>query len=215
MNKTDLQANNPQFHPSQFENSRSESIKSNLTERSKQIFSKNLDKLSSPGKYNLTPNDDGLDISNTKNLFKNLYGETLLTFLFFSQDNINNIQKLIRMTVYKEMNKVIDDQSINDLMVIMRSIFLSYSEHPKLIDSSMSEKEKKHLLILYTNEVDRLNNLVINECVPLVSSQLQQYLTYLHDASSPLQVMEKPISTSVTGTKSFRSQTQILLGGNL
>lgn len=216
--------NSPQLHPSQFQNDKV-NIKSNLKnnrtllsiteERGKTFVTDNLDKLTSPGKYNLTPDDKTLDGSNTKSLFKNLYGETLLTFLFFSEDNITNIQNLIRMTVYKEMKKVVDNQSNTDLMVIMRSIFLAYSEHPKLINESMSEKERKHLLVLYTNEVDRLNQLVVNECVPLVISQLQQYLTYLHDASTPLQVMEKPVSTSVAGTKNYRSQTQVLLGGNL
>jgi hypothetical protein len=216
--------NNPQLHPSQFQNNKvniKANLKNNRTlssisdERGKILATKNLDKLTSPGKYKLTPNDFELDGSNTKNLFKNLYGETLLTFLFFSKDNINNIQQLIRMSVYKETNEIIDIQSINDLMVIMRSIFLAYSEHPKLINESMSEKEKSYLLILYTEEVDRLNQLIINECVPLIISQLQQYLTYLHDASTPLQIMEKPISTSVTGTKGYRSITSVLLGTSL
>lgn len=216
--------NSPDLHPSAFQSDKV-NIKANLkntrtlvsvNEERGQIFaSKDLDKLISPGKYNFTPDDKTIDGSNTKSMFKNLYGETLLTFLFFSSDNISNIQKIIRMCIHKEMNQVVDNQSNNDLMVIMRSIFLAYSEHPKLIDDTMSDKEKARLFNMYTKEVNRLNELVVDTCVPLVASQLQQYLTYLIDASTPRQIMDKPICTSVSGTKNYRSQTQVLLGGNL
>jgi hypothetical protein len=183
-------------------------------ERKNRIATSNLDKLESPGAFKFfgEDGDTKLSGSNTRFLFRNLYGETLLTYLFFSDDNINNIQKLIKMLVYKEMNKVIDNQSIIDLQIIMRSIFLSYSLHPKLIDESMSPQEKKALLIQYTNEVDRLNQLVINETVPLICSQLQQYLTYLSDASSTRFIMDKPKSDSVKGEKMYRSATNVLLG---
>jgi len=183
-------------------------------ERQNLLVTTNLSKLESPGAYKFF-GDDGdtkLSGSNTRFLFKNLYGETLLTFLFFSDDNINNIQKLIKMLVYKEMNQVIDNQSIIDLQIIMRSIFLSYSLHPKLIDESMSPQEKNALLLQYTTEVDRLNQLVVNETVPLICSQLQQYLSYLTDAGSPRYIMDKPKSDSVTGQKTYRSATNVLLG---
>lgn len=222
--ENNINLDNAQLHPSQFQNNKistTSNLKNDMTltsitkERSQIFSSKDLDKLTSPGRFKLTSNDNELNGSNTNSLFKNLYGETLLTFLFFSEDNIRNIQKLIKMLVYKQVKENVDNQSNTELMIIMRSIFLAYSEHPKLIDESMSKKERIRLLTLYTNEVDRLNQLVINECVPLVISQLQQYLTYLQDASNSLHIMDKPISTSVAGTKAYRSQTQVFLGGNL
>jgi hypothetical protein len=171
-----------------------------------------IDILITPKKFNLTIGKD-LSRSNTKALFKNLYGETLLTYLFFSEDNVNNIQKILKMMVFKEMDQMIDDQSNTDLLIIMRSIFLEYSRHPKLLDETMSDDEKNILLQRYTNEVSRLNELVINELVPLICSQLQQYLTYLKDASTPRFIMEKPMSMSVTGQKQYRSITNLLAGG--
>jgi hypothetical protein len=119
------------------------------------------------------------------------------------------------MLVYKEMGKVIDYQSSNDLLIIMRSIFLSYSNHPELIQPNMSEEKKQSLLTKYKNEVSRLNELVINYTVPQICSQLQQYLQYLEDASSPVKPMEKPVSTNVAGTKTYRSITSVLTGSNL
>ena len=210
-----------ELHPSQYQVNNGANLQQQRTllsvkqEREKTLAVDDLKKLTSPGKYNLTIDDKNLKGSNTSSVFKNLYGETLLTFLFFSQKNVDNIQKLIRMLVYKHTKEVIDDQSNTELLVVMRSIFLAYSKHPKLLDESMSEQERKKLLLQYTDEVDRLNQLVIDSTVPLIVSQLQQYLVYLSDASSPLRVMEKPLSTTVKGTKSYRSQTQVLLGGDL
>lgn len=208
----------PDLHPSQFQFEDAKQQRSLLSvtqEREKNLAVNDLDKLTSPGKYNFTIDDNKLNGSNTNSMFKNLYGETLLTFLYFSQQNIDNIQKLSKMLVFKHTNKIIDNQSNTELLVVMRSTFLAYSSHPKLIDESMSDDIKKVLLKQYTSEVDRLNQLVISSTVPLIISQLQQYLVYLYDASNPLSVMEKPVSTSVKGTKSYRSQTQVLLGGDL
>lgn len=209
------------LHPSQYQTNNGDNLKQNRTllsvtqEREKILATDNLKKLESPGTYNFTIDDKTLRGSNTNSLFKNLYGETPLTFLFFSKQNVDNIQKLIRMLVNKHTGQIIDNQSNTELLIIMRSIFLEYSRHPQLIDESMSEDVKKKLLTQYTLEVDRLNKLVVDTTVPLIISQLQQYLIYLDDASSPLRVMDKPLSTSVKGTKSYRSSTQVLLGGDL
>jgi hypothetical protein len=214
----------PDLHPSYFQDDL-KNIKDNMQnqrtllsvkeERERTLAVDDLKKLQSPGKYNFTVDDKSLKGSNTNSMFKNLYGETLLTFLFFSDKNVENIQRLIRMTVFRHTKQVIDNQSNTELLVVMRSIFLAFSQHPKLLDESIKEKERKLLLAQYTDEVDRLNQLVIDTCVPLIVSQLQQYLVYLYDSSSPLRVMEKPLSTSVKGTKSYRSQTQVLVGGDL
>lgn len=210
-----------EIHPSQFQYETETNLKGTRTlrnireENEHPLAIKDLKDLTSPGRYNFTSDDTTLSGSNTKSMFKNLYGETLLTFLFFSSDNVENVQKLIRMMVYKYSNQIVDNQSNIELLVIMRSIFLAYANHPKLIDAGMSEKEQKILFVQYTNEVDRLNQLVIDTCVPLVVSQLQQYLSYLQDASTPLRVIDKPLSTSVVGTKNYRSQTQVLLGSDL
>jgi hypothetical protein len=209
------------LHPSQYQINGGGNLKQNRTllsikqEREKKLATDNLKNLESPGKHKFTIDDNTLRGTNTNSLFKNLYGETPLTFLFFSKQNVDNIQKLIRMLVNKHTGQTIDNQSNTELLIVMRSIFLEYSRHPKLIDESMSENVKQRLLIQYTSEVDRLNKLVIDATVPLIISQLQQYLMYLDDASSPLRVMDKPLSTSVKGTKQYRSSTQVLLGGDL
>lgn len=210
--------NQPLFHPNLYERSSDlpgdkRTLLTITEERSKRLTSTKIDELKSPGKYNLTPDDKQISGSNTRFLFKNLYGETPLTFLFFSDKNIKNIQNLVKFNVHKQINYIIDDQSTNELMIIMRSIFLEYSAHPPLIDEKMSEKERQVLFKKYTNEVDRLNKIVVHEIVPKIVSQIQQYVDYLRDASQQPYYMDKPKNESVKGQKQYRSVTQVLTGG--
>ena len=211
----------PIFHQKIFETSNADvpllenrTLMSIRKQRAQRLTDENVDKLVSPGSFNLTPDDKSVSGSNTRSLFRNLYGETPLTFAFFSSKNIQNIQDLIKFTVHKETGYVVDNQSVNELMIIMRSIFLEYSLHPKLIDESMSDKEKSELITKYKNEVARLNQIVINEIVPKIISQIQQYLDYLRDASQQPYQMDKPKNESITGQKQYRSTTQVLFGGD-
>jgi hypothetical protein len=216
---------NGNLHPSEIQNvniNAEDNIKNKRTILSVQkerggVFKNDLSDLSSPGRYNFTSNDGDVKIagSNTKYMFKNLYGETPLTFLFFSGENVNNIQKLIRYFVNKEVGQNIDDQNVTELMVIMRSIFLEYSQHPPLIDELMPSSRRVELLKLYTLEVSRLNQLVINEILPKVISGLQQYLSYLSDISQQPIPNERPKNVSSAGTRTYRSVTQVLTGNQL
>ena len=210
----------PIFHQKIFETPNSDLPLENRTlmsirkQRSQRLTNDKVENLVSPGSFKLTIDDQKVSGSNTRFLFKNLYGETPLTFAFFSNKNIQNIQNLIKYVVNKEMGYVVDNQSTNELMIIMRSIFLEYSLHPKLIDESMSDEEKKILIQKYTQEVDRLNKIVINSIVPKIISQIQQYIDYLKDASQQPYQMDKPENVSVQGQKQYRSTTQVLFGGD-
>jgi len=208
------------FHPSIFEISSNDKPLDNRTlqsitkQRGQRLTSETVEKMISPGSFNLTTDDKKVSGSNTRYLFKNLYGETPLTFLFFSDKNIENIQNILRYNVYKETKYIIDNQSTNELMIIMRSLFLEYSAHPKLLDESMSDDERRELLQKYTIEVARLNKIVVDAILPKVISQIQQYVDYLRDASKQPYQMDNPKNESVQGMKQYRSATQVLFGGN-
>ena len=209
------------FHPTDFETT-SRDLPTNIRtlnsvrhDREQSLSAKELEKLVSPGKFNLTVDDKKISKSNTYQLFKNLYGETLLTNMFFSESNVKNIQNLIRFVIHKEMGYTIDEQSYSELLTVMRSIFLEYSAHPRLITEKMPEAEKAELYKKYTDEVSRLNRIVVNDVVPRVASQLQQYLDYLRDASQPPRQMMAPENVSISGERRYRSVTQVLLGGDL
>jgi hypothetical protein len=207
------------FHPSFYEHNtniqKDQNILNSVQER-RQMKLQNIDTLVSPGKYKLTVDDSQLGESNTRFLFKNLYGETLLTKLFFSKENVKNIQNLIKLVVHREVEQVIDDQSVNELLIVMRSVFLEYSAHPPLIDeNTMNKQQIITLKKKYTEEVQRLNELVINAIVPKLISQLQQYLDYLRDASTQPYTIDRPISDSISGQRQYRSATQVFFGGEL
>ena len=202
------------FHPSMFE-TRNNDTPQYSNDKTSYKPSTNVGALQSPGRYKFTENDAALAKSNTKYMFKNLYGETLLTSMFFSERNVHNIQNIIRYVVHRETGQNIDNQSATELLVVMRSIFLEYSSHPPLITDNMSEGTKSKLLQQYTQEVSRLNNIVVNAIVPKIVSQLTQYLDYLRDISKQPDQIEVPKSESVSGQRNYRSVTQVLLGSDL
>lgn len=212
-----MNQNQNKFHPSMFETTAKDVPGRDLVvnERKQPLTNVSLEILQSPGRFNLTDADNNISGSNTRYLFKNLYGETPLTFLFFSNRNVENIQKMIRYIVHRETGYVVDKQSTNELLVIMRSLFLEYSAHPPLIDADMSQERIVELQRKYTEEVGRLNEIVVNAVVPKVVSQMQQYVDYLRDISTQPYQMQTPKNSSVTGERKYRSTTQILLGGDL
>lgn len=183
------------------------------SERGQIFTSKTFDTLVSPGSYNLTPDDDKLEKSNTRFLFRKI-PETQLTLLFFSEKNINNLQNLLKFNVFKQTKQLIDNQSTNELLIVMRSIFLQYSLHPKLLDKNMSPSEKKELLVKYTLEVQRLNDIVISDILPKLKSQIEQYVFYLKDTTNQPYQMNQPVNESIQGKKEYRSTTQVLFGGD-
>ena len=72
--------------------------------------------------YKNSPDTDSLKNCNTQDSLKGILDETLLSNTFFSVDNIQNIQNMIRYYFYQEKNEVISEQSNNELLTIMRGI---------------------------------------------------------------------------------------------
>lgn len=215
----------PMFHPSVFETTTADTpggtdlVKEKEKERLKKFNTDDLNKLISPGNYGLTGSisqDNDISISNTKYMSKTLFEESLLTYLYFSKKNVDNIQNLVKYKIFKETNQVIDNQNTTELLIIMRSIYLEYSAHPPIIKSDMDDETKSKLLKMYSDEILRLNQIVIDYVFPNVLSQLQQYVSYLRDASSqPYNPNQPTSSDNVKGKRNYRSVTQVLLGTQL
>lgn len=222
MDTKSLQAENIKtvFHPSMFEQQPSSvdnvkrTILSIRQERDQKLSEKDFKDIISRGSFAFTEDDKKISKNNTKFMFKNIYGETPLTFLFFSGKNIDSLQNLLRLRTYNETGYVIDDQSVNELLTIMRGVFLEHVSHPPLIHKDMTKDVLENLLVKYTNEVDRLNRLVVEFITPKLISQIKQYLGYLQDASAQPIPLEQPMSDSTTGQKAYKSVTQLLIGGN-
>lgn len=120
-----------------------------------------------------------------RNPTEGLWNNTTLSDLFFSGKNICYIQNAIRHGVYKKSNGqfIISNQDEDTLKIIMRSIFLQYSAN--------QPTEVKE-------QVQQLNKMVLDYCVPQVFGEAQGYRQYLKDAST----MYTPIPPPVLSTQS-------------
>lgn len=111
------------------------------------------------------------------------YEDTLLSKVYFSAENIQIVQNGLRAGVYKKSGDrqlVIPNQNIDILKQIMRHMFLEYSVfQPNNI----------------TEQVERLNTLVLEYTVPKIYSEAIGYLKYLEDQSRlvvPLELPQQP-----------------------
>ena len=113
------------------------------------------------------------------------WDETMLSKAYFSQNNIQVLQNGIRDGVYRMSNGQyeIGQQDCDTLKIIMRSIFLQYSANKP---TNIYE------------QVNELNKMVLDYCIPQVFGEAQGYRQYLKDAST----MYTPIPPPVLSTQS-------------
>jgi len=104
----------------------------------------------------------------------------LLSKVYFSAENIQILQNGLRAGVYAKSGNqiVVPPQNLDQLKIIMRSIFLQYAEHkPDNI----------------RGQIERLNSLVLDYAVPNVYNESIGYLKYLQDKSTLVVPMELPL----------------------
>lgn len=156
-------------------------------------------------------NLESLSGSNTRFIYKTHRSESFLTFLYFSKQNVLNLQSLIRYLVNRETGMTIDNQNSRELLIIMRSVFELYSRHPPYFDESKGIDYNISIVNKTKTEIDRLNQIVLNETVPKIISMLLQYFGYLKDVQGR-QFMEAPENVNIAGQRNLRSVTSVLTG---
>ncbi len=117
-----------------------------------------------------------------------------LSMLYFSKPNMDSIQTRIRYEVWLRSDKrhVVGHQSTIDLEIVMRSIYLQYA---------------LHLNCRYKEQIERLNQLVIDWCVPKILVEVQQHMAYLDQVQTQPVPIDLPQNLSVAGTRMLRSIT--------
>lgn len=123
------------------------------------------------------------------NLLKNDVSAT-----FFSRENLAKIQATIKHEVYTRSGPkkyVIDDQDVDELKIIMRALYLQYSKNN---DFNIQ------------GQVNDLNKMVVDWCVPRILSEIDQYMFYLNDISHMPVPLAQPMSMSGAGTRSLPYQ---------
>jgi len=114
-----------------------------------------------------------------------------LTKAFFSPTNIKTIQNSIRKEVFnqsKPKGYVIDEQSVDELKIIMRGMYYQYARN---LPTGISE------------QVNDLNKKVLDWSVPHILSAVDHYYYYLNDISHLPVPMQQPQSMSSAGSKSL------------
>ena len=112
--------------------------------------------------------------------------QTPLNTLFFSEFNVNLLQRAIRQDFKNKTGIAIDYQSNDDLYGIMRVVFINNSgDH----NSRVNE------------QVKMMNTMVIKTAVGHIQSGVSQYMGYVHDMDRGLEPIDAPVNTSTTGNK--------------
>ena len=108
-----------------------------------------------------------------------------LSLAFFSKENVEIIHNAIRAGVYVMSNKkfVVGKQNINNIKIIMRSVFIQYARHKANI----------------TKEIECLNHIVIDYCVHNLYNNIIADEKYKHDVSHLAVPMDRPQHTSTRG----------------
>lgn len=130
----------------------------------------------------------------------------LLFYFFFSESNVDNLQKKIKYTVNKWSNFNIGDQSLTELIVVMEGIFIEYAKH-------LDDKHTPPSILFRNiqNQLNILNQFVIKETVPIIINNVEQHVAFLDEFENKAttKTFERPINTNLTGTMIYRSTNDL------
>ena len=117
--------------------------------------------------------------------------DTPLGLMFFSELNMNRIQRMIRQQFKDQTGIAIDYQNRGDVLTLMRMVYINNSRDPwsQALDQ----------------QLQTMNNAVVKTALGQIGTGVNQYIHYIRDISSPLQVNDLPVSTSTHGN-SMKSQ---------
>lgn len=112
--------------------------------------------------------------------------ETPLNKLFFSEFNIQVVQKSIRQAFKNKTGVSIDYQNAGDLYAIMRVVFINNAGN-----HYANVKE----------QVKFMNSVVIKTTLPQIQSGVAQYMGYMRDIDTLVVPPNPPANTSTYGMK--------------
>ena len=112
--------------------------------------------------------------------------DTPLNTLFFSEFNINLLQRGIRQSFKNKTGIAIDYQNPDDLYGIMRMVFINNAG-----DHNTQVKE----------QLQTMNARVIETALSQIQTGVSQYIAYTEDIDSTRTLLDRPVNTSTVGKK--------------
>jgi len=115
--------------------------------------------------------------------------ETPLNVVFFSQDNINQIQKAVhdQVMLMSDNKYSVDRQNEDDVKIVMRSYYLMYAKNnPKMV----------------AEELEDLNRRCIGHISAKVYSEVDFHMFYRKDIESFASPIANPTNVHVYGSRS-------------
>ena len=154
-----------------------------------QSFSKNQDNMGFNGKNYYCGGNSKYAIGGM------LINSNPVSVLFFSDENMERLQKIIKREVYERTDKKFKltiDQNPSDLMIVMRAIYLEWSK-----DYSDN----------VFRQVKELNRLTIENIVPEMITGIKQQIRYMRDISTQPVPLPLPKNVNSAGRKTLPSLT--------
>jgi len=145
--------------------------------------------------YSQNQNNWATENSIQKSLLKGIYEPTPIGELFFSQQNINRIQKMIKYEVFIRTNgkyKLEIDQNETDLLIVMRDIYITCA---------------KNMPYKIIHQVKELNHKTIEKLLPDMLSIIKQDDEYIKQLDKPLDPIPLPICVNNAGRLTLPSVT--------
>ena len=125
--------------------------------------------------------------------------KTVLKYLYYSQTNVDVLQRLIKYSVRKNSGYIISDQNITELLQVMRVMDLWYC-------SNTLDEDK------YVDEIMKLNQHVINYVIPSIISSIRSYKLYLRDINQPRNViLERPVFSTSKGDEKMKDSINVMI----
>ena len=159
--------------------------------------------------------DDKISSGNGYDILSRDIGHTEVSLLFFSNDNINALQKGICNMVYNESGGKynIGRQSEEELKIIMRSVYFNSLKNSH--QSVMNQIKNTNIFTTPLNynkdfvlmQVRYLNKNVLDWCVKEILINIQQFDKYKKDISSLPNPMERPSFVSSAGSKTLEFES--------
>lgn len=113
-----------------------------------------------------------------------------LSAAFFSKENLNTVQITMRDRVRCKTGYTIARQPDATLLVIMRALYALHAQNPTTRED-------------VAKEVQRLNEIVLQDIVPMAAGNLASYLGYIRDASALPNPIARGVNTSRKGSDVF------------